>query len=63
MLACDVDAQIESAATFGEKLADRPTDLVGSWLFLILFVIVTVVSVTVKSFVLLKPSTPIPIFS
>ena len=61
MLACDIDARIESAATFGEKLADRLTDFVGSWLFLLLFISVLLAWVVVNSFVLLtKPFDPYP---
>jgi uncharacterized membrane protein len=60
-LACNIDARIERAATFGEKLANRLTEFVGSWPFLILFLGILLAWVGVNSFVLLvRPFDPYP---
>jgi uncharacterized membrane protein len=60
-LACDIDARSAAATSMGERLADRLTDFVGSWMFLLVFLAVMLAWVGVNSWVLIiRPFDPYP---
>lgn len=48
----NVDAEVEESQTFGERYSDRIAELGGSWKFIISFIVVLVVWVTLNSLAL-----------
>ena len=56
----DVDKQEDSSLTTGEKLADRLSEVAGSWGFIIGFSIFIIVWIIINTVVLNKASDPYP---
>ena len=61
VLSKDINAAFERKLTFGQRLSDRLSDMVGSWGFIIGFFVVLIIWVAMNSVVLIfKPFDPYP---
>ena len=56
----DVDKQEDKSLTRGEKLADRLSEIAGSWRFIIGFSIFIVIWIIINSLIMKKASDPYP---
>ena len=59
-ISIDVDKQVESNATMGDKVADKLTAVAGSWGFIITFLIIIVIWITLNVVFLTKGFDPYP---
>lgn len=59
-ISIDVDKQVESNATIGDKVADKLTAVAGSWGFIITFLIIIVIWITLNMVFLVKGFDPYP---
>ena len=60
VIARNVNAEFEEKLTFGKKIADRVTNFVGSWTFIIIFFIVLILWMVINTIIILKPFDPYP---
>ena len=60
VLARNVNSEFERQQTFGQKVADGLTLFVGSWTFIILFLIILVLWIMVNVIIIWKPFDPFP---
>ena len=51
-ISIDVDKQEESKMTFGDRIADRVSEIAGSWTFILLFVLFLILWVVLNTIVL-----------
>ena len=59
-IAIDVEKQGEKTLTFGEKTADRISEIAGSWTFIIIFVSFLIFWIILNSVILAKSVDPYP---
>lgn len=59
-ISIDIDKQVESTATVGDKISDRLTEVAGSWRFIIIFLIIIVVWIAMNVVFLAKGFDPYP---
>lgn len=59
-ISVDIDKQVESNATFGDRVADRLTEVAGSWHFIIGFAIILFIWIILNVVVLLNKFDPYP---
>ena len=59
-ISVDVDKEIDEKMTLGDKLADKFSEIAGSWTFIILFCIFLIFWVVLNVYILSKPIDPYP---
>ena len=59
-ISVDVDKEIDEKMTLGDKLADKFSEIAGSWTFIILFCIFLIFWVVLNVYILTKPIDPYP---
>ena len=52
-IAIDVDKQEEAKMTFSDKIADKVSEVCGSWLFIILFMVFLIGWIILNTFILM----------
>ena len=59
-ISVDVDKEIDEKMTLGDKLADKFSEIAGSWTFIILFCLFLIFWVVLNVYILTKPIDPYP---
>lgn len=59
-IAVDIDKQEENSKTFGDKMADKISDIAGSWTFILIFVLFLIFWVVLNVFILKDGIDPYP---
>lgn len=59
-ISVDVDKEIDEKMSLGDKLADKFSEVAGSWTFIILFCIFLIFWVVLNVYILTKPIDPYP---
>ena len=59
-ISVDVDKEIDEKMSLGDKLADKFSEIAGSWTFIILFCIFLIFWVVLNVYILTKPIDPYP---
>ena len=59
-IAVDIDKQEENSKTFGDKMADKISDIAGSWTFILIFVLFLIFWVILNVFILKDGIDPYP---
>ena len=59
-ISVDVDKEIDSKMTFGDKLADRLSAIAGSWTFIITFSLFLILWIIINGVILVKAIDPYP---
>lgn len=59
-IAVDIDKQEEKNLTFGDKVADKVSEIAGSWLFIILFIVFLILWIILNTYILKAKIDPYP---